>query len=82
MEKICSNPISFFYFIVFLVSSMIYFYLPADIIPDDLGIIGFMDDFIVIICFVFYISESFMRGFGVNVNEYHERLRNDLNGFY
>ena len=48
------------FFLLFLFV-IIYFYLPYDIIPDDVEIIGLLDDLFVFLSFIIWICECFMR---------------------
>ncbi len=59
IATIFSDGLSIFYFIVFITMLILYVISPFDIIPDVLGIIGFLDDIMFIFVFIFWVMNSF-----------------------
>jgi len=70
-----NNQNKFIIFCLLGILVLIYFISPFDIIPDYIGFIGYLDDFLVLITFIYGIIRSFYSVFNnFNESEY-ERLR-------
>ena len=61
--NIFTNTNSIILFITFLIILIYYIFNPIDIIPDTLGLIGYLDDFSFIVGFLIWIMERYMNGF-------------------
>ena len=72
---ICENPSTLFVFIIFNIAVIAYVFLPLDFIPDDLGIIGFLDDFILIFMLILWICESFMSSYRNLIRNQQDEIR-------
>jgi uncharacterized membrane protein YkvA (DUF1232 family) len=62
-------------FIVFFLFVLFYIYSPLDLIPDDLGIWGFIDDFFLIVGAIIWVVEKFYSRFREGVNNDYENIR-------
>ena len=51
------------YFLVFVAFVIYYIFYPSDIIPDSLGLIGYIDDFSLVGGITVWVIERFFLGF-------------------
>jgi uncharacterized membrane protein YkvA (DUF1232 family) len=62
-----------FYFLIFLAVVIYYFLSPADIIPDTLGLIGYMDDVSLVGILAVWVVQRFYARFRERVEaEFHQ----------
>ncbi len=66
--NIFSNVKTIMIFLTILIILIYYIFNPYDIIPDTLGLVGYIDDFSFILGFFVWIMERYMSGFR-NQNE-------------
>ena len=63
MRSIVSDPTSLIKYSIIGIIVIVYFLSPVDLIPDYLGLIGYLDDILVIIAFICGILRSFYSNF-------------------
>jgi len=63
MTTIVNNPTRLITFSFFGVLVIIYFLSPIDLIPDYLGLIGYLDDIFVVGFFIYGIVRTFYSNF-------------------
>ena len=73
--EIFSSAIAVITFIIFFILIIFYIYLPYDIIPDNLGVLGLLDDFVFLTGIIIWVVEKFYSGFRNQVNSDFENIR-------
>lgn len=76
IKKIISDPTKLVIYLFFGILVIAYFLSPIDVIPDYLSYIGYLDDFIVVLAFVYGIMKSFYSAFNeLNESEFQRYRR-------
>ncbi len=71
---VCENTTTFVIFIVVLILGIFYLFLPYDLIPDELGLVGFLDDFSVFLAIIYWVCNYFIS----NYRERNIRMNNEI----
>jgi uncharacterized membrane protein YkvA (DUF1232 family) len=62
ISAIFSDTRAILYFILFALIVVYYLFTPYDLLPDTLGLVGYLDDFGLLAGFVFWIIQKYMSG--------------------
>lgn len=74
IRSVFENPSFIIYFIGAIAFVIYYIFHPSDIIPDSLGLVGYIDDFSLVGGVTVWVIERFFLGFRNRVNRDYDDL--------